>query len=123
MAQINEKAILHLEAPVLRCAPPDTVIAFGQIEDRVGAKRCAHRRNDEASAGLLRFRDVYQKEGVMWRFRISVSRNRRRNARRGNRKMAVKPGDTVEEDDIIVEVQNDKAVVEVPSPVNGKVWK
>jgi pyruvate dehydrogenase E1 component beta subunit len=33
IAQINEKAILHLEAPVLRCAPPDTVIAFGQIED------------------------------------------------------------------------------------------
>lgn len=33
----------------------------------------------------------------------------------------IKPGDTVEEDDIIMEVQNDKAVVEVPSPVTGKV--
>lgn len=32
IAQINEKAILHLEAPVLRVSPPDTVIAFGQIE-------------------------------------------------------------------------------------------
>lgn len=32
IAQINEKAILHLEAPVLRVAPPDTVIGFGQIE-------------------------------------------------------------------------------------------
>lgn len=36
-------------------------------------------------------------------------------------KWHVKPGDTVEEDQTIVEVQNDKAVVEVPSPVNGKV--
>jgi len=33
----------------------------------------------------------------------------------------IKPGDTVQEDDIIMEVQNDKAVVEVPSPVTGKV--
>ncbi|MDP5274687.1 alpha-ketoacid dehydrogenase subunit beta [Chengkuizengella axinellae] len=32
MAQINEKAILHLEAPVIRVAAPDTVVAFGQIE-------------------------------------------------------------------------------------------
>ncbi len=29
------------------------------------------------------------------------------------------PGDTVEEDQIIVEVQNDKAVVELPSPIKG----
>ncbi|MBN2983888.1 MULTISPECIES: alpha-ketoacid dehydrogenase subunit beta [Cohnella] len=33
IAQINENAILHLEAPVLRCAPPDTVYPFAQIED------------------------------------------------------------------------------------------
>jgi pyruvate dehydrogenase E1 component beta subunit len=33
IAQINEKAILHLEAPVLRCAGPDTVYPFVQIED------------------------------------------------------------------------------------------
>ncbi|NDI34837.1 alpha-ketoacid dehydrogenase subunit beta [Chengkuizengella sediminis] len=32
MAQINEKAILHLEAPVIRVTAPDTVVAFGQIE-------------------------------------------------------------------------------------------
>lgn len=32
IAQINEKAILHLEAPVLRVTSPDTVVAFGQIE-------------------------------------------------------------------------------------------
>lgn len=34
IAQINEKAILHLEAPVLRIAPPDTVYPFVQIEDQ-----------------------------------------------------------------------------------------
>jgi len=34
-------------------------------------------------------------------------------------KWHAKPGDTVEEDQIIVEVQNDKAVVELPSPVKG----
>ncbi|MDU0330121.1 alpha-ketoacid dehydrogenase subunit beta [Paenibacillus sp. 3LSP] len=34
IAQINEKAILHLEAPVLRVAPPDTVYPFAQIEDQ-----------------------------------------------------------------------------------------
>jgi pyruvate dehydrogenase E1 component beta subunit len=34
IAQINEKAILHLEAPVLRVAPPDTVYAFSQVEDQ-----------------------------------------------------------------------------------------
>jgi len=36
-------------------------------------------------------------------------------------KWRVKPGDSVKEDDILMEVQNDKAVVEVPSPVTGKV--
>lgn len=34
IAQINEKAILHLEAPVLRVAGPDTVYPFAQIEDQ-----------------------------------------------------------------------------------------
>lgn len=33
VAQINEHAIFHLEAPVLRIAPPDTVYPFGLIED------------------------------------------------------------------------------------------
>ncbi|RXZ81851.1 alpha-ketoacid dehydrogenase subunit beta [Paenibacillaceae bacterium] len=33
IAQINEKAILHLEAPVLRVAGPDTVYPYAQIED------------------------------------------------------------------------------------------
>ncbi|GIM46967.1 dihydrolipoamide acetyltransferase component of pyruvate dehydrogenase complex [Collibacillus ludicampi] len=36
-------------------------------------------------------------------------------------KWLVKPGDVVEEDQPIVEVQNDKAVVDLPSPVKGKV--
>ncbi|MBO8173236.1 MAG: alpha-ketoacid dehydrogenase subunit beta [Bacillaceae bacterium] len=34
IAQINEKAILHLEAPVLRVASPDTVYPFAAIEDQ-----------------------------------------------------------------------------------------
>lgn len=36
-------------------------------------------------------------------------------------KWFVKPGDEVGEDDVLAEVQNDKAVVEIPSPVKGKV--
>ncbi|MGG2064684.1 MULTISPECIES: dihydrolipoamide acetyltransferase family protein [unclassified Bacillus (in: firmicutes)] len=36
-------------------------------------------------------------------------------------KWFVKPGDEVNEDDVLLEVQNDKAVVEIPSPVKGKV--
>jgi len=36
-------------------------------------------------------------------------------------KWFVKAGDTVKEDDILLEVQNDKAVVEIPSPVDGTV--
>lgn len=36
-------------------------------------------------------------------------------------KWHIKPGDTVNEDDILMEVQNDKAVVEVPSPVQGTI--
>ncbi|MCL7746302.1 dihydrolipoamide acetyltransferase family protein [Halalkalibacter alkaliphilus] len=36
-------------------------------------------------------------------------------------KWFVKPGDEIKEDDILLEVQNDKAVVEIPSPVDGKV--
>ncbi|MBO9130327.1 dihydrolipoamide acetyltransferase family protein [Bacillus sp. 165] len=36
-------------------------------------------------------------------------------------KWFVKPGDEVGEDDVLLEVQNDKAVVEIPSPVKGKV--
>lgn len=33
IAQINENVIFHLEAPVLRVTPPDTVYPFGMIED------------------------------------------------------------------------------------------
>lgn len=36
-------------------------------------------------------------------------------------KWFVKAGDEVDEDDILCEVQNDKAVVEIPSPVKGKI--
>lgn len=36
-------------------------------------------------------------------------------------KWFVKPGDKVQEDDVLCEVQNDKAVVEIPSPVEGTV--
>lgn len=36
-------------------------------------------------------------------------------------KWFVKPGDEVKEDDVLCEVQNDKAVVEIPCPVDGKV--
>ncbi|MDO7904902.1 2-oxo acid dehydrogenase subunit E2 [Paenibacillus sp. JX-17] len=36
-------------------------------------------------------------------------------------KMHIKAGDKVTDDDIIMEVQNDKAVVEVPCPVNGTI--
>ncbi|MCZ0754254.1 dihydrolipoamide acetyltransferase family protein [Anoxybacillus sp. J5B_2022] len=36
-------------------------------------------------------------------------------------KWFIKPGDEVNEDDVLCEVQNDKAVVEIPSPVKGKV--
>lgn len=36
-------------------------------------------------------------------------------------KWLVKPGDEVKEDDAIAEVENDKAMVEVPSPVTGRV--
>ncbi len=36
-------------------------------------------------------------------------------------KWFIKVGDEVNEDDVLLEVQNDKAVVEIPSPVKGKV--
>ncbi|SFP02450.1 dihydrolipoamide acetyltransferase family protein [Salibacterium halotolerans] len=36
-------------------------------------------------------------------------------------KWFVQSGDTVQEDDVLCEVQNDKAVVEIPSPVEGTV--
>ncbi|HJV45809.1 MAG TPA: biotin/lipoyl-containing protein, partial [Bacillota bacterium] len=36
-------------------------------------------------------------------------------------KWHIKPGDEVVEDQILMDVQNDKAVVEIPSPVHGKV--
>lgn len=38
-------------------------------------------------------------------------------------KWYVQPGDTVEEDDTLVEIQNDKSVEEIPSPVSGKILK
>ncbi|MFD1038724.1 dihydrolipoamide acetyltransferase family protein [Virgibacillus byunsanensis] len=38
-------------------------------------------------------------------------------------KWFVKEGDEVKEDDVLCEVQNDKAVVEIPSPVEGPVTK
>lgn len=36
-------------------------------------------------------------------------------------KWLVKPGDTIQEDDAVAEVENDKSMVELPSPVDGKV--
>lgn len=36
-------------------------------------------------------------------------------------KMYIKPGDKVTDDDTIMDVQNDKAIVEVPCPVNGTI--
>lgn len=36
-------------------------------------------------------------------------------------KWFVKPGEIVKEDDVLCEVQNDKAVVEIPSPVEGTI--
>ncbi|CZQ85120.1 2-oxo acid dehydrogenase subunit E2 [Trichococcus collinsii] len=36
---------------------------------------------------------------------------------------SIKEGDTINEDDILLEVQNDKSVEEIPSPVTGKVLK
>ncbi|SDN23414.1 dihydrolipoamide acetyltransferase family protein [Alkalicoccus daliensis] len=38
-------------------------------------------------------------------------------------KWEVKEGDEVQEDDVLCEVQNDKAVVEIPSPVEGTIKK
>src|SRR5690606_33480291 len=38
-------------------------------------------------------------------------------------KWLVQEGDEIKEDDVLCEVQNDKAVVEIPSPVEGKVLK
>ncbi|MDY0396243.1 dihydrolipoamide acetyltransferase family protein [Virgibacillus halophilus] len=38
-------------------------------------------------------------------------------------KWFIKEGDEVKEDDVLCEVQNDKAVVEIPSPVDGTVKK
>ncbi|MDE1548421.1 dihydrolipoyllysine-residue acetyltransferase [Jeotgalibaca caeni] len=35
----------------------------------------------------------------------------------------VKEGDTINEDDTLVEIQNDKSVEEIPSPVTGKILK
>lgn len=35
----------------------------------------------------------------------------------------VEEGDEVKEDDILVEIQNDKSVEELPSPVNGTIKK
>jgi pyruvate dehydrogenase E2 component (dihydrolipoamide acetyltransferase) len=36
-------------------------------------------------------------------------------------KWHIKAGDSIEEDDLLLDVQNDKSVVEVPSPVSGKI--
>ncbi len=38
-------------------------------------------------------------------------------------KWMVKPGDTINEDDTLLEVQNDKSVEEIPSPVTGTIKK
>ena len=38
-------------------------------------------------------------------------------------KWDVTEGDTIQEDDTLVEIQNDKSVEEIPSPVTGKILK
>ena len=38
-------------------------------------------------------------------------------------KWLVAEGDKISEDDVLVEIQNDKAVVEIPSPVDGTISK
>ena len=38
-------------------------------------------------------------------------------------KWLVKEGDNVKQDDVIVKIETDKAVVDIPSPASGKISK
>ena len=120
IAQINEKAILHLEARYCAVAPPDTV-RIRLIEDQwvPNAARIVETLKQVwiSKQGLQRPKEVVQVATFEYRFpELGEGLQRAKSSH-----WHIKPGDSVQEDDIIMEVQNDKAVVEVPSPVTGKV--
>src|SRR5699024_8575480 len=119
VAEIQERAILHLEAPVLRVAAPDTVYPFSDAEE----------------VWLPNYEDIVEKVNNVinfekWRREVSFMAYNFKLPDIGEGihegeivKWFVKEGDDVQEDDVVCEVQNDKAVVEIPSPVDGTVEK
>ena len=106
---MQEECFWHLEAPIQRVTGWDTPYphAFeweyfpGPGAHRAGSEEC---HGGRVSRYVFKLPDLgegtVEAEIVGWR---------------------VKPGDVVAEDDVIVEVMTDKAAVELPSPVSGRV--
>ena len=105
MAQLMERAILSLEAPVKRVTGFDTIPPLGKLEDYFQPDADLGGGRDHRDDGVLsmayefKFPDVG--EGITEGELLSWK---------------VKEGDIVAEDQTLAEVETDKAVVEMPSP-------
>ncbi len=69
---------------------------------------------------MVQFYETLGREKT-WHLNLNITRYREGIHEGEIVKWFVKAGDTIEEDDVLAEVQNDKSVVEIPSPVSGTV--
>ena len=108
-ALVQEHCFYHLEAPIERVTGWDTPYPHAQEWDYFPALR--------ASA---------QHSNVRWRNKMGIHVIKMPDIGEGIAEVElvawhVKPGDTVVEDQVMADVMTDKATIEIPSPVNGKV--
>ena len=114
-ARIDEEALLSLKAPVERVTGSGYHPAVAEGRGLLLRECGEDRKGDQASDELLRVREMATDfkfpdlgEGVT----------------EGEiKKWLVKEGDAVKQDQSIAEVETDKAVVEMPSPLAGKILK
>ena len=115
VAAIQEGAFLSLEAPIVRVSGWDVPYPMPLVEDHYVPVRRARARRDPAHRGVLsdgapvmpcEFRLVDIGEGLTEAEIVS---------------WLVAVGDHVVEDQPVVEIETDKAVVEMPAPATGTV--
>src|SRR5699024_2679851 len=118
-AELSERVILSLEAPIKRVTAPDTVYPFTQAEEV-----WLPTKDDiiETAKEVYDFSNKdHIKGGITVAFEFKLPDIGEGIHEGEIAKWMVAEGDEIKEDDVLVEIQNDKAMVEIPSPTDGTV--